>query len=94
MPCAVTSKVQQIKCPAQKDEIEDLFKECRRLNNNRIQIAHGVWTEGLGKDWTVRHWNRQTQDARHYPYSVDQLHNLAEKAQALMQRIIGFKPKV
>ena len=93
MLCAVTSKVQQLKYPAQKDEIENLFNECLELNNKRVQIAHGVWTEGLGSDWTVRHWSRQTLDAKHYPYSVDQLHELAEKAQALMRRVIGFKPK-
>ena len=93
MLCAVTSKVRQLKHPAQKDEIEKLFNECLELNNKRVQIAHGVWTEGLGDDWTVRHWSRQTLDAKHYPYGVDQLHGLADKAQALMQRVIGFKPK-
>jgi hypothetical protein len=93
MLCAVTSKVQQLKYPVQKDEIENLFKECLELNNRRVQIAHGLWTEALGNDWTVRHLSRQTLDAKHYPYSVDQLHDLADEAQALMQRVIGFKPK-
>jgi hypothetical protein len=93
MLCAVTSKVRQLKHPAQKDEIERLFNECLELNNKRVQIAHGVWTEGLGDDWTVRHWSRQTLDAKHYPYAADQLHGLADRAQALMQRVIGFKPK-
>jgi hypothetical protein len=32
-------------------------------------------------------------DGEHYPHGVDQLHGLADKAQALMQRVIGFKPK-
>jgi hypothetical protein len=79
MLCAVTSKVRQLKYPAQKDEIEELFKECYSLNDKRVQIAHGVWTEGMGNDWTVRHWSRQTLDAKHYLYSVDQLHDLADK---------------
>jgi hypothetical protein len=74
-----------------RKEIEKLFNECLELNNKRVQIAHGVWTEGLGDDWTVRHWSRQTLDTKHYPYGVDQLH--ADKAQALMQRVMRFKPK-
>jgi hypothetical protein len=91
MLCAVTSKARQLKYPAQKDEIEKLFNECLELNNSRVQIAHGVWTEGLGDDWTVRHWSRQTLDAKHYPYSVAQLLTLGGKAQELLQRVIGFK---
>ena len=41
MLCAVTSKVRQLKHPAQQDEIESLFNECQELNNRRVQIAHG-----------------------------------------------------
>jgi hypothetical protein len=96
MLCAVTSKVHQLRYPAQKDEIEKLFNECLELNNNRVQIAHGVWVEGMGEDWTVRHWSRQTLDAKHYPYSIDQLHEPArravDKAQELLKRVIGFHP--
>lgn len=93
MLCAVTSKVRQLKHPMQTTEIETLFNECLELNNKRVHIAHGLWTEGFGNDWTVRHWSRQTLESKHFPYSVDQLHDLADKAQALMQQVIGFKPK-
>jgi hypothetical protein len=93
MLCAVTSKVRQLKNPEQREEIADTYKECLALNDKRVQIAHGLWTEGMGEDWTVRHWSRQTLDSKHYPYSVDQLHELGDKAQALLQRIIGFQSK-
>jgi hypothetical protein len=94
MLCAVTSKVRQLKHLTQKDVTEKLFNECLELNNKRVQIAHGLWSDGVGDDWTVRHWNRQTLDAKHYPYRVDELHGLADKAQTPMQRVIGFKPKI
>lgn len=93
MLCAVTSKVGGIKHPERAVQIEATLKECQSLNDKRNHIAHGLWNEGLGDDWSVRVLNRNTLETTYVPYSIDELHRLADKAQELMQRVMGFQGK-
>jgi hypothetical protein len=90
MLCAVTSKVGCLKFPERAEQIEKLFKECQALNDKRVHIAHGLWNDGI-EEFSVRVFNRQKLDAAHYPYSSQELHELADRAQALMQRVMGFQ---
>jgi hypothetical protein len=91
MLCAVTSKVGCLKFPERAENIEKLFKECQALNDKRVHIAHGLWNDGIGEEFSVRVFSRQKLDATHYPHSSDELHELANKAQDLMQRVMGFQ---
>lgn len=92
MLCAVTSRVGRIKFPEREEEIEKLYKECQALNDKRVHIAHGLWNDGL-EEFSVRVFNRQKLDAAYYPYSSEELYALGDKAQDLMQRVMGFQPK-
>lgn len=74
-------------------QIEATLKECQSLNDKRNHIAHGLWNEGLADDWSVRVLNRNTLETTYVPYSIDELHRLADKAQELMQRVMGFQGK-
>ncbi len=90
MLCAVTNKVAALRYPDQKEEFEKIYKECQSLNDKRVHIAHGLWTDGLD-EFSVRVFSRTKLDATHYPYSVDELNELTDKAQELMKRVVGFK---
>jgi hypothetical protein len=90
MLCAVTFKVGSIRYPELAEQIDKVFKECLSLNDKRNHIAHGLWNEGLGDDWSVRVLNRNTLETTYVPYSTDELYALAARAQELMQRVIGF----
>src|ERR1700739_3837946 len=59
MLCAVTSKVGSLKFPGRAEQIEKLFKECQALNDKRVHIAHGLWNDGVGEEFSVRVFNRQ-----------------------------------
>jgi hypothetical protein len=91
--CAVTMRVSCIRFPERTDELKKLFNECQTLNDKRVHIAHGVWTEGE-EGFSLRFFNRQRLEADFVDYSADDLNRLAEKAQDLMQRVLGFQSKV
>ena len=90
--CAVTSKVTSIMYPEKKPEVEALFKECQSLNDSRVHVAHGTWiddTDGL----SARVFSRNALETTHRSFKNDELLKLADKAQELLQRVIGFRAK-
>jgi hypothetical protein len=90
MLCTVTSKVSVIKYPAQKSNIEKLFKECLKLNDSRVIVAHGLWTDDLD-GLSARTVSRTSLQAQSHSFKSDELQRLADKAQELMQRVLGFQ---
>jgi hypothetical protein len=90
MLCAVTSKVTILKHPERKAEVETLYKECYALNDKRNHVAHGLWTDGID-EFSVRVFNRSRLDTAHVPYSSAELNALADKAQELFKRVMGFQ---
>jgi hypothetical protein len=47
MLCNVTWKVSSIKYPDKTEEIEKLFKACLAINEKRVIVAHGLWTDDM-----------------------------------------------
>lgn len=88
--CTVTCKVSRIKYPTKKAEIEKLFKECLKLNDSRVIVAHGLWTDDMD-GLSVRSVSRGTFQPQVHSFKKDELHRLSQKAQELMKRVLGFQ---
>ncbi|OGA16217.1 MAG: hypothetical protein A3H32_07575 [Betaproteobacteria bacterium RIFCSPLOWO2_02_FULL_63_19] len=59
MLCKVTQVLLCTQAPAKKKSIEKLFKDCITLNEDRVRVAHGMWT--LGREGpTARHVSRSS----------------------------------
>jgi hypothetical protein len=91
MLCKVTREAMTLKAPERKDELEEWCKECLKLNEDRVRMAHGTWTLGSSGP-SVRHVSRNTLKAHHYFGTPAEIHRLADEAQRLLQAILGFKP--
>jgi hypothetical protein len=89
--CKVTCKVSCIKDPKKKKEYEKVFNECLELNSKRVLVAHGMWTDDFD-GLSVTHVHRDKLESRRHEFKKDELGNLADKAQQLLQRVIGFNP--
>ena len=89
--CRVTCKVSCIKDPMRKKEFEKVFNECLELNNKRVIVAHGMWTDDMD-GLSVQFVKRGTLETKHYEFKNDELRKLANKAQELLQKVIGFNP--
>lgn len=88
--CNVTEKASIVKYPTKKVAIEKVFKECRKLNDSRVMIAHGMWHDEFD-GLSVRHFSRNSLTTTDHPFKEDKFDRLADKAQELLQRVIGFK---
>lgn len=89
MLCAVTSRVSCIRYPEKAEAIKKLYNEIQGFNTERVNIAHGTWTDGL-EGFSLRVFNRQKLDASYKDYTAADLLALGQKAQSLMQRVMGF----
>lgn len=92
MLCNVTEKVSIVKYPAKEPDIEKVFKECRKLNDSRVLVAHAMWTDNL-EGLSAKSFSRSSLKTQTYDFKKDELERLADKAQELMQRVIGFQGK-
>ncbi len=90
MLCAVTSRVTIIKYPAQKSDVEKLFKECLKHNDSRVIVAHGMWRDDMD-GLSARTVSRASLQAQSHSFKSDELQRFADKAQELMQRVLGFQ---
>jgi hypothetical protein len=90
MLCNVTEKASIVKYPEKKVQIEKVFKECRGLNDKRVMIAHGMWTDDFD-GLSVRHFSRNSLTTASYPFKNDEFDRLADKAQELLQRVTNFR---
>jgi hypothetical protein len=93
--CRVTKMVLQKSASADPDmcnEIDKVVRDCLRLNEQRVRIAHGTWFVGN----VALHVSRGTLKASEYFKSSDDIEKQAEEAQRLMGRIseiVFGKPK-
>jgi len=87
MLCNVTRELICKQVPQKARNIEKLFNECLKLNEDRVRVAHGMWT--LGQEGLVaRHVQRRTLQPRYFFEKRDELDQLAEDAQRLMQAVL------
>jgi hypothetical protein len=88
--CTVTREASIVKYPAKKVEIEKLFSACLKLNESRVLVAHGMWLDDLD-GLSLRIVSRGTFKTHTHSFKNDELERLSDKAQELMQRVIGFQ---
>jgi len=87
MLCNVTRELICKQSPNIKDEIEKLFNECLKLNDDRVHVAHGMWT--LGQEGLVaRHVQRRSLQPKYFFEKKDELNQLAADAQQLMHAVL------
>jgi hypothetical protein len=89
--CTVTKNILMQKFPKESDRYKKLFDECYKLNDSRVKVAHGLWSDN-GKAFTVRCVNRDKLEARHYFSDPNELRQLADRAQRLMKEVLVYAP--
>jgi hypothetical protein len=87
--CNVTREVSIVKYPERKTQLQKLFRACLKLNESRVLVAHGMWLDDLD-GLSLRIVSRGTFQTHVHSFKRDELERLAEKAQELMQRVMGF----
>jgi hypothetical protein len=93
MLCTVATTIFQQDFPERKAEIENIFKQCRALNDHRIRIAHGFWTYEPTGGLITRHLSRQSLKREFHYQSHEVLQQLAETAEQLkIQVLTSFAP--
>jgi len=92
MLCNVTEKASIVRYPAKEADIEKVFKECRKLNDSRVLVAHAMWTDD-SDGLSARSFSRTSLKTQTHQFKRDELERLSAKAQELMQRVIGFQGK-
>jgi hypothetical protein len=85
--CKVASKVLTHRHPEGEADFKRVFNECRRLNDERVRIAHGTWTHGA-EGLSARHTARGTLEAKFFYEKPDALVELAQTAKRLMRDVI------
>jgi hypothetical protein len=88
--CNVTREASIVKYPERKAELGRLFKACLKLNESRVLVAHGMWLDDLD-GLSLRIVSRGTFQTHVHSFKKDELERLADKAQELMQRVMGFQ---
>jgi hypothetical protein len=94
--CGVTQVISLLRFPEQKKDIESLFSRCLSLNNDRVRVAHGLWSGGIGGGMTARHVARSSLKASHYFEKPEDVAKLADTAQRLMAEflfVLGSPPE-
>ena len=86
MLCVVAEKLCIQRFPEQAKDIESLFKKCLALNDDRVRVAHGLWTDD-GKTLAARHVARSSFKATFHFQQPDELPKLT-KRQALMAQVL------
>lgn len=85
--CNVTRELICKQLPHRKKVIEKLFNDCLKLNDERVRVAHGMWT--LGREGLVaRHVQRRSLQPQYFFDKRNELGRLAEEAQRLMQAVL------
>jgi hypothetical protein len=87
MLCTVTRELICKQLPHRTRDVEKLFNKCRKLNDDRVRVAHGMWS--LGRDGLVaRHIQRSSLQPQYFFEKRNELGRLAEEAQRLMQAVL------
>jgi hypothetical protein len=72
-----------------KAELEDIFKGCLKVNDDRVHVAHGTWfisEEGLG----TRHVSRSSLDPKVYYSRIGDIDKVSQEIVTLKSRIVQF----
>jgi putative transcriptional regulator len=85
--CTVTSTVLTHKHPEGEADFKRIFNECRRLNDERVRIAHGTWTHG-SEGLSARDAARRTLEAKYFYEKPEALVQLSQTAERLMREVI------
>jgi len=88
MLCAVAQAISLLRFPEQKKDIESLFGRCLALNDDRVRVAHGLWSDSIGGGMAARHVARSSLKARHYFENPGDVAKLADNAQSLMAGVL------
>lgn len=87
MLCKVTRKILTQKYPEKEKRLEEFFKACYGLNDERVKIAHGLWSDN-GYVMSLRHVSRSSLNVKFHYQNPDELSGLTAKAQDLMQQTL------
>jgi hypothetical protein len=86
--CTVTQTVLLTKYPpAKKPEIDEVFKNCRKLNDERVRIAHGMWTHAR-RGLVARYASRSKLKAEFFYEDPEALSKLTTEAKRLMLEVM------
>jgi len=89
MLSVVTQANFSMRFPDQKRDIEDLFSRCRKLNDDRNRIAHGLWAGKMGGGLVARHVARSSLKGSYHFENPEDVENLADTAQRLMAKFLS-----
>ncbi len=88
--CNVTREASIVRYPERKEELNKLFNACLKLNEARVLIVHGVWLDDMD-GLSLRIVSRGGFKTQIHSFKKDELARHADRAQELMQRVIGFR---
>jgi hypothetical protein len=87
--CTVTQTVLLSQYPPdKKSEIEQVFKDCRKLNDERVRIAHGMWSHAIKTGLIARYASRTKLKGEYFYEAPEALPKLAAEAKRLMQEVL------
>lgn len=69
-------------------EIEAIFNACMKVNDERIRVAHGLWSFGT-ETLEAIHVSRNSLKVETYFVEPGQLRDLSKECQRLLQAILG-----
>jgi hypothetical protein len=88
MLCTVTTTICQLDFPERKTEIENVFKQCRALNDHRVRITHGLWTHQPTGGLMARHLSRQSLKREFHYENEEVLERLVDTAERLRIEVL------
>ena len=75
---------------ADKAELEAIFKNCLKVNDDRLHVAHGTWfiskEEGMG----ARHVSRSSLEPKVYYSRIGDIDKVSQEIATLKSRIVQF----
>lgn len=87
--CRVWQLVMNHQKPEKKDEIGAIFSGCMKVNDERVRVAHGLWTPG-NETLEATIVSRNSLKVDTYFAEPGQLKALSKNCQDLFQRILGM----
>jgi hypothetical protein len=89
MLCKVTKILLTRRFPQKQARIEELFKGCFALNDERTKVAHGLWIVS-DDSFVARHVSRSSLKPTFFYENPNNLAQLANEAQRLIAALYGL----
>jgi hypothetical protein len=73
----------------ERSELDDIFKGCLKVNEDRVHVAHGTWfisEEGLG----TRHVSRTSLEPKVYYSRIGEIDTVSDEIAKLKSRLVHF----